>query len=436
MEEDGTMNDIAVQEVLNEKDIKRLLTSFHLSVGLVAVFYNADASYSIRPDGYDEICPFCALVQSFPEGKARCMQYMAKAGKQSADFGDSYISRCHGGMVEIFAPIMLRDVYLGFIACGPIAMWEWDEMAMNEITKRFQSLRIVPDALLEVASSIKVYSGKNVQALAEMLFMVANSLASADMLALQQRKELSVQQARIAELIFEKKMTGEATHTLEEKKDSGGYPLNKEKEMLGRVRLGDRTGAKEILNEILGEIFFHTGGDLEIIKARILELVVVLSRAAIEGGASLEKMLGSNLAIISELSGIREFDNLCLCVVRILDTIMDTIYLTSNVRNAKTLGNALSFIRENYYADLSLGTVANHVYINPFYLSHLFRNELGFTFMEYLTRVRMEEAKKLLSQPELTVVEIAGKVGYEDPGYFGKVFKKYHGITPIKYRQS
>jgi len=80
--------------------------------------------------------------------------------------------------------------------------------------------------------------------------------------------------------------------------------------------------------------------------------------------------------------------------------------------------------------------VARKVYISPYYLSHLFREELNITFLEYLTMVRMEEAKKLLKDTSLSIVAIASQVGYEDASYFSKVFKKYVGISPAQYRKN
>ncbi|MDN5276704.1 MAG: two-component system, response regulator YesN [Clostridiales bacterium] len=76
------------------------------------------------------------------------------------------------------------------------------------------------------------------------------------------------------------------------------------------------------------------------------------------------------------------------------------------------------------------------MYISPYYLSHLFKEELNITFLEYLTMVRMEEAKKLLKDTSLSIVAIASQVGYEDASYFSKVFKKYVGISPAQYRKN
>lgn len=72
------------------------------------------------------------------------------------------------------------------------------------------------------------------------------------------------------------------------------YPLETEQELIRRVEIGDRVGAKEILNRLLGDIIVKHSGDIDLLKARFLELMVILSRAAVEAGASLEQLLGIN----------------------------------------------------------------------------------------------------------------------------------------------
>ncbi|MGI5878493.1 MAG: PocR ligand-binding domain-containing protein [Christensenellales bacterium] len=427
--------DIQLHEIIAHDEIRRILNSFVLSTGLGAVFHGCDGQYTLAPDNYAIVCPFCSAIQSCPEGSSRCIEFMVKAGAQSAELGECYIARCHAGLIELFAPVVFEEQYIGFVSCGPVLMWDWDEMALEEITKRVRGIPVSREKLMVASQKIPIYNGKNVQASADLLFMVVNSMVSAGMTALKQRRELTRQQAQIAELVFEKKRAEEAVSALERERMSCPYPLNKEKELLGRVRLGDRNRAKAILNEILGEIFLSNAGDINIIKARILELVVVISRAAVEGGASLEKMLGLGYEMVSQLSGIHEFEALCLWVVRQLDAIMDTVYAMRNVRNAKSLGDAMEYIRGHFSENLTLESVARQVFLSPFYLSHLFSEELGVTFVEYLTRVRMEEARKLLTSAERSIIEVANQVGYEDSSYFGKVFKKSVGVTPNQYRR-
>lgn len=427
--------DANIDKILNNNDIQKLLNSFTIALELGAVFYNKDGKNPIKPDNYKEINSFCHLVQSTEIGQNRCVECMLMAGLQSVDLGETYISICHAGLVEFYAPLMFKDIFLGFIACGPVLMWDWDEMAIEELIKKTKDLSISSEKLLVASNKIKVYSSKNVSAAADMLFMMVNYLASSGMLSLQNKRELSRQQQEIADLIFKRKRAEEAISVLELRSSIWNYPINKEKELLGKVRLGDRQGAKEILNELLGDVFFKNSGNLNVIKARVMELIVVITRAAVESGASLESMLGLNFEQISQLSKITDFVDLCNWLVKRLDSIMDTVYELRNIKNTSILSTVMTYIRSNYTTNITLDDVSGHVFLSSYYLSHLFKDELGITFVEYLTRVRVEAAKTLLMENGLPIANIAHAVGYEDASYFGKVFKKNAGVTPAKYRK-
>ncbi|MFD0670781.1 response regulator [Cohnella sp. GCM10027633] len=94
-----------------------------------------------------------------------------------------------------------------------------------------------------------------------------------------------------------------------------------------------------------------------------------------------------------------------------------------------------SYILQHYTEELELNRLAEEVYLTPSYLSKLFKTETGETITEYLISVRIDRAKELLRElTALKTYEIGEKVGYADPAYFNKVFKKVVGCTPKEYR--
>lgn len=85
--------------------------------------------------------------------------------------------------------------------------------------------------------------------------------------------------------------------------------------------------------------------------------------------------------------------------------------------------------------DISLGDVAAHVNISRTYFSRIFKNEMGENFVDYLARVRIEKAKEYLLFTDLKTYEVAEKVGFQDSGYFSKMFKKIVGVTPSEFKR-
>lgn len=92
------------------------------------------------------------------------------------------------------------------------------------------------------------------------------------------------------------------------------------------------------------------------------------------------------------------------------------------------------YIKQHYCDNITLQTVAHEIHVTPTWLSKLFKRETGLTFLEYLTHVRLKKAVELLDNVQLKVYQVCDMVGYRDPVYFAKLFKKQFGCTPQDYR--
>ncbi|HUX22380.1 MAG TPA: helix-turn-helix domain-containing protein, partial [Spirochaetia bacterium] len=93
-----------------------------------------------------------------------------------------------------------------------------------------------------------------------------------------------------------------------------------------------------------------------------------------------------------------------------------------------------AYVEDQFRIPIRLDALAATFGINPSYLSHIFREQIGSSPMDYLSKIRIEHAKELLRRSSQTVYQIASEVGFDDAGYFGKVFKKYTGMRPSAYR--
>ena len=109
----------------------------------------------------------------------------------------------------------------------------------------------------------------------------------------------------------------------------------------------------------------------------------------------------------------------------------------SGNKNRSILKTAVDFIDEHYMdEDISLNTAANVANVSSNHFSALFSQNMGQTFIEYLTTLRMNKAKELLRCTGMRSSEIAGEVGYKDAHYFSYLFKKTQGMTPSEYRKA
>ena len=165
-----------------------------------------------------------------------------------------------------------------------------------------------------------------------------------------------------------------------------------------------------------------------------MELSSLLSRAAIEGGATSDSVLRVNNQFLKDLQSIQSLDDLCYRLQENIDVFTECMFDYIPSRGNEIIKRAIRYISGNYSQNLTLEDLAEHVNLNPSYFSSLFKQSTGSSFREYLNMVRIEESKRLLANTDYSIIDISLAVGFEDQSYFSKVFKKYTGLTPKQFR--
>ncbi|WP_169090543.1 helix-turn-helix domain-containing protein [Paenibacillus sp. PL91] len=107
----------------------------------------------------------------------------------------------------------------------------------------------------------------------------------------------------------------------------------------------------------------------------------------------------------------------------------------SSSQLSKDVGKAIKYIQANYQGSCSISALADTLQVSPNYLSTLFRKEAKLTFTDYLTQVRIEKAKELLTSTQLKSYEIAELTGFSDDSYFSRAFKNKTGVRPNEFRK-
>lgn len=93
------------------------------------------------------------------------------------------------------------------------------------------------------------------------------------------------------------------------------------------------------------------------------------------------------------------------------------------------------YIASNYAKKLTLKDLTNVVYLSPYYLSHVFKNETGYSPIEFVIKMKIDKAKKLLKNKNITISKIAEEIGYDSIHYFSRIFRAVEGITPSEFRR-
>lgn len=367
---------------------------------------------------------FCRIVRNSAAGRRRCQKESKRGLEIAIETGQSYIRLCHAGIVVVCVPVMDRDDALGGMFFGK-CLWEpATEILVEDIRKRLKGVRFDRNKLVAAIGKLPVIPGRKIHKAAEFLFDLLYEVGGFDPRVVRWRKQRSEQQSQIGEFIQERKKVGTEWR----------YPLESERELIGKVKIGDRTGAKEILNSILGTILFHNPGDLGVLKARLLELLSILSRSAVEGGVDIDVMLEKNLTFVDKVMHINNQQDLCAWISTALNEFVELVYSAQDAKKVTQIRPAINYIDANYDKPIALADIARISHLSISRLAHIFKEQMGITIIDYLTSVRIERAKQLLLATEQSCTEICFQVGYNNQSYFSRTFKELVGMSPRQFR--
>ena len=367
-----------------------------------------------------ESCKFCAGLQPVLHDKLNCRQVHLWGGYQAERFGGKYIYFCPVSLVHWASPIVIDGIMQGVLVGGPALMIEPEEV-LDELQRK-HGLNSNSEKILQNLQTVARVTPERVTALSELLAV------SAEHLSLQADSRFTVssdalaQQSRINEYIqYIKDMDEEDTHR---------YPMDKERELLNLISRGDKKGSQSLLNEILGSVFFSSGRNLEVIKYRVLELVVLLSRAAVEGGAEVEQIFGLNLRYLRQINNFSSVEDLAAWLSRIMLRFTDFVFDLREVKHADAIYRAVQYVHSHYADKITLDIVAGEVYLSPAYFSKVFKDEIKVSFNNYLNKYRIDKARDILRNSNIALVDVAAMVGYEDQSYFLKGVQKNNRSYP------
>ncbi|HVJ48752.1 PocR ligand-binding domain-containing protein [Desulfitobacterium sp.] len=423
-----------IDELVKRTLLEKMLCSFSKSTGLKAIFVDTQGKTLVSTDHEIMDCQFCKMIRADANGLKKCQRSYARACSDAAKYGEPYIFRCHAGLIMWAAPILLEE-HVGAIICGQVLMWEPEDYFLDEIEEMVKGLDVDVAAVKWAAARLEIMSGDKVQAAADLLFIVANQIMRSGMTVLEQRRKISVQQAKLAEEIQARKRAEFAMRTIESRA-LAAYSFDKEYELQTKVRNGEGDSAQQLLDYILVDIIEKHSHNIDSVKSRIIELVVIVSRATINGGADPNEILPLNSISYQEILDMTSLDEICLWCKDMLDRYMEHETKTNDQKNLQAVQNAAAYIKQNYEEKITIAEIAQAVYLSPCYLSRIFKQSLGCTLMEYLTQIRVEKAKTMLKNPKYNIMQVAEENGFEDPGYFTRVFKKIEGITPSRFKQN
>ncbi|MBD5526188.1 MAG: response regulator [Lachnospiraceae bacterium] len=212
------------------------------------------------------------------------------------------------------------------------------------------------------------------------------------------------------------------------------YPIRIEQKLFERVQAGDASGAVSEGNRFFDWMVKCRGDDVTDIKLKVLEFVLKAETIGFKAGGNTYRF-ESRHDYLTAVVDSKNYEELRSWFVSKLREATRYVYENKEKPTASLVEQAKMYIDAHYSKEISLDEVSREVNISPYYFSKLFKEETGGNFIDYVTTIRMEKAKELLSTTDKSMKEICSEVGYSDPNYFSRSFKKNVGITPTEYKE-
>jgi two-component system response regulator YesN len=207
-------------------------------------------------------------------------------------------------------------------------------------------------------------------------------------------------------------------------------------EILGQcIELCEANKAKKVVKDFFQNLL-QKRASAKTVRDLCMELLSRLTVASFEFRDSVaDYYMNEELELETYIYGINTYEEFMEYISKVVFNTLERIKVIREAKSKKIIEISKEYIEKHFRGDVSLNAVAQKVFLNPSYFSNLFKLETGMNFSEYLLEVRINEAKKLLANPEFKVYEIGQLVGYDESVSFGRAFKKKVGVSPADYRK-
>ena len=223
--------------------------------------------------------------------------------------------------------------------------------------------------------------------------------------------------------------------TLPTENDQTKYSVEKEKELLQYVEKTDNEAIMTFLTHLFGEIEGNSEYTPEAVYAVCVRVIVSVYQYAEQRGIVTDSMRKRMSDSLSEIHRIRNTSVLAEHIAQQFFHITELIRSQRAQRQKGVVGEIQAYVDEHYSENITLEFIEQKFFINASYLSYQFKKKVGKNFIDYLTDVRIDNAKRLLPDPDIKIYEVGERVGYSSPRYFSQIFEKRVGVTPSRYRQ-
>lgn len=198
----------------------------------------------------------------------------------------------------------------------------------------------------------------------------------------------------------------------------------------------DIQGCSNIIDAIFNKMSNDKKLRLDDIKSQCLNILLSGIRKMSVTQVQLNEFIGENIMSLGSFSRFKTLKQLKDWLINTIKIIIELKMADKKIITKDTITKVKEYLKEHYSDNINLSELSEKFYINPYYLSHLFKEKTGDTYLSFLTNIRINKAMELLKETDFRIYEICEMVGYSDVNYFSKLFDKFVGFKPSKFRKN
>lgn len=212
------------------------------------------------------------------------------------------------------------------------------------------------------------------------------------------------------------------------------FPVETEENLYRCTMAGDVQGMTQEANAFFDWMVIHYPDNMNNIRLKVLEFILTAEKEAFHAGA-MDYGFDDRRNYLTDIMKLQDYEEIRRWFLDKMTIVCLSIQNKQENQSETVVEKAMNYIQANFGGDISLDDVSKEVNVSPYYFSKLFKKETGENFIEYLTKLRIDRAKEMMKNPELSIKEISMACGYVDPNYFSRIFKKQTDVTPREYRE-
>ncbi len=377
----------------------------------------------------------CTKLQECAKAEENCRSFFHQAIHQAV-WDAPYIAECPMGLKFSVAPLVFcNGASTGVIISGFVRSRPWSEKEITLLNYCCRKLNTNRDDIYELAKKIPIVSEERIEIVADFNHNTAQYLMKFSSLKRGNYEDYLSSNYAIARELLQETNKDKGEKAAINHRDSLDW--QEEKKLIELVALGKRSSAEKQLEKIFARLYVKYKNQPMEFKGRIMELAVTITRSPLYYTYYSD---GEPVNIrYPEFYPPKGYNKIALrqWLMVVLEQVLDvTDDKTESKFKAKIVRATMGYISSNLNNKLKVDEVAQEMGFSPQHLNRLFIDEVGITACEYITKTKLQEAKRLLTETDMSISKISDKLNYWDSTHFAKTFRKMTGVTPSEFRKN